>query len=118
MEGQAKVPLPTSFLSLHGPSPVLQSLESSGPPLASEVSLWQNHSRGPAQTPGKAGLALGGCLIIMFLSPKLFPGIPHETGSGRPMHGQIHTWEVARHISSGIDPPVLPPTGLGALCLL
>lgn len=81
-EGQAPVPLPTSFLSLHYPSPVHQSLEASGPSLASEASLWQNHSRGPAQTPDKAGLALGGCLIIMFLSPKLFPS---ETGSGRSM---------------------------------
>lgn len=112
------MPLPTHFLSLHGPSPVLQGLESSGPPLASEASLWQNHSRGPAQTPGKAGLALGGCLIIMFLFPKLFPGTPNETGSGRRMQEQTHTWEVARHISSGIYPPVLPPAALGALCLL
>lgn len=89
-EGQASVPLPTSFLSLCGPFPVHRSPESSGPSLASEVSLWQNHSRGPAQTPGKTGLALGGCLIIMFLFPKLFPGTPSETGSGRPMHEQTH----------------------------
>lgn len=117
-EGQAPVPLPTAFLSLRGPSPVHQSLEPSGPSLASEASLWQHHSRGPAQTPGKAGLALGGCLIIMFLFPKLFPGKPSETGSGRPMLKQTHMWGVARHISSGIDPPSLPSAALGALCLL